>query len=75
MDKGENIGRLLRMDASETYDGVPLMNVIAASTNDTLIGFYNPSDFVDKYNLSEIGPKLNETFPVFVPKGCQVHER
>lgn len=66
IDRGTNVGRLLRQGLSESYDGVPLMNVIAASSNDTLIGFYSPSDFADKYNLSEISPMLSKTFPGFV---------
>ena len=42
------------------------MGIVAASSDDTLIGLYLPGDFVDKYNLSEISPKLSETAPDFV---------
>lgn len=66
IDKGTNVGKYLRQGICESYDGVPLMSIVAASSDDTLIGFYRPSDFIDKYNLSEIGPKLNETFSGFI---------
>lgn len=66
IDKESNLGRPLRQGFCESYDGVPLMSIVAASSDDTLIGLYLPGDFVDKYNLSEISPKLNETAPDFV---------
>lgn len=66
IDKESNLGRPLRQGFCESYDGVPLMGIVAASSDDTLIGLYLPGDFVDKYNLSEISPKLSETAPDFV---------
>lgn len=66
IDKESNLGRPLRQGFCESYDGVPLMSIVAASSDDTLIGLYLPGDFVDKYNLSEISPKLSETAPDFV---------
>lgn len=66
IDKESNLGRPLRQGFCESYDGVPLMGIVAASSDDTLIGLYLPGDFVDKYNLSEISPKLSEIAPDFV---------
>ncbi len=66
IDKEKNVGIPLGTGNCESYDGVPLMDIRAASSGNTLFGFYNPGDFVDRYKMSEIGPRLAEVAPDFV---------
>lgn len=65
IDKDTNTGLPLRMATCDEYEGVPLMSVVA-SDNESLIGFWRPGDFVDRYNLETMAGSSNETLRDFI---------
>lgn len=65
VDKSTNSGRPLRLATCDDYIGVPLLNIVASSSDD-FIGYWRPGDFSDENSLDQIGNPSNESVHSFV---------